>query len=91
MTIQSWLIFTPAEAEQVVEESKATDFRIEPRVIDGQFVANLNEPLLVVGKFVAPIEVLVGPEYGPVWASTWVGQLPVRTADTDVLFLPPEV
>jgi len=89
MTIQSWLIFTPAEAEQVVEESKSTDFRIEPRVIDGQFVANLNEPLLFAGQFVAPIEVLVGPEYGPVWGSTWVGSLPVRTADSDILFLPP--
>lgn len=91
MTVQTWLIFTPSQATQVVEESKSTNFRIEPRVIDGQFVANLGEPLLVVGNYVAPVGVLVGPEYGPVWASTWVGQLPVRTADRDVLFLPPIV
>lgn len=91
MTLQSWLIFTPEQAAQVVEESKSTDFRVSPRVIDGQFVANINEPLLFVGQFVAPIEVLVGPEYGPVWASTWVGSLPVRMADSDILFLPPVV
>lgn len=91
MTVQSWLIFTPAQATQVVEESKATNFKIEPRVIDGQFVANLGEPLLVGGNYVASVAVLVGPEYGPVWASTWVGSLPVRTADSDILFLPPIV
>lgn len=89
MTIQSWLIFTPEQATQVVEESKSTDFRIKPRVIDGQFAGNLGEPLLVAGKYVAPVEVLVGPEYGPVWGDTWVGQLQVRTADSDVLFMPP--
>lgn len=91
MTVQSWLIFTPEEAAQVVTESQSTDYRIEPRIIDGQFVVNLGEPLLVVGKFVAAVEVLVGPEYDPVWAPTWVGMLPVRTADSDILFLPPIV
>lgn len=91
MTIQSWLIFTAEQAAQVVEESQTIQFRIAPRIIDGQFVSNLDEPLLVVGKYVAPIEVLVGPEYEPVWADTWVGLLPVRSADTDVLFLPPVV
>ncbi len=87
MAIQSWLIFTPAEGARVVEESENTDFKIEPRVINGQFVGNLDEPLLVAGKFVAPVEVLVGSEYGPVWGPTWVGRLPVRTADSDVLFV----
>lgn len=91
MTVQTWLIFTPAQSAQVIEESKETPYRIEPRVIDGRFVNNLNEPLLVAGNFVAPIEVLVGPEYGPQWEDTWVGQLPVRNADTDILFLPPVV
>lgn len=91
MTIQSWLIFTPAEAARVVEESENTDFKIAPRVIDGQFISNLGEPLLVAGKFVAPVEVLVGPEYGPFWGPTWVGQLAVRTADSDVLFVPSSI
>lgn len=91
MALQSWLIFTPAQSEQVLADSASTDFKIEPRVIDGQFVANLGEPLFVVGKYVAPVEVLVGPEYGPVWANSWVGGLPLRTADSDILFLPPVV
>jgi hypothetical protein len=91
MTYQPWLIFTPAQREQVVLESETTDFKISPRIIDGDFIANLGEPLFDVGKFVVNIEVLIGPEYGPVWANTWVGELPVRGADSDVLFLPPVV
>lgn len=91
MAVQSFLIFTPEQNEQVVSESAATDFKIYPRMIDGEFVANLGEPLFVIGNYVAGVEVLVGPEYGPVWASTWVGSLPVRTADTDILFAPPIV
>ncbi len=88
MALQTWIIFTAEQSSQVVAESAATDFKIYPREIDGQFVANLGEPLFEVGKFVAPIEVLVGAEYGPVWADSWVGSLPVRAADSDVLFLP---
>lgn len=91
MAIQSFLVFTPAQNTQVVADSANTDFKILPRVIDGQFVANLGDPLLVAGNYVTGTEVLLGEEYGPVWADTWVGELPVRTADTDILFLPPIV
>lgn len=89
MTVQSYLIFTPEQSAQALKDSEKTVFKIEPRVIDGQFVGNLGDPLLVVGNYVTGVEVLIGPEYGPVWGNTWVGELPVRTADSDILFLPP--
>lgn len=88
MTVQSFLVFTPAQAAQVVEESENTDFKISPRLIDGPFVGNLGDDVLIAGNYATGVEVLVGPEYGPQWGGTWVGELPVRTADDEIVFAP---
>lgn len=88
MASQAWLIFTPEQNAQVLADSEATNFKIEPRLVDGNYVANLGEPLFAQGNFVAPARVLVDPEYVPVWAGTWVAELPTRNGDGDILFLP---
>lgn len=89
MTVQEWIVFTPAQAEAAAEKSETTDFKVFPRTMDNPMLAGLADPVLVVGNAVAPARILNDPEYGPVWASA-LADLPIRSVDSDMLFLPPD-
>lgn len=88
MTVQAWLVFTPAQAADAATSSVHADFKVEPRAIDNPMANQLGDPLAVIGNRVAPARILNDPEYGPVWAEA-LGSLPIRVLDSDVLFLPP--
>jgi hypothetical protein len=90
MTVQAWLVFTPAQVADTLAANEATDFKVVPRVIDNTMADQMGDPLVTVGNSVAPANVLNGPEYGPVWSES-LGSLPIRTLDSDVLFLPPVI
>ncbi|KQT54643.1 hypothetical protein ASG43_03385 [Aureimonas sp. Leaf454] len=87
MTVQAWLIFTPAQRADAVQFSETTDFKVDPRVIDNPLAGQLGDAEVAVGKFVAPARILNDPEYGPVWSSR-LSTLPIRMLDSEVIFLP---
>ncbi len=88
MTVQAWLIFTAAQADDARQRSQTTDFKVDPREIDNPMAAQLGDPVVAVGKSVAPARILNDPEYGPVWADR-LSVLPIRALDDEVIFLPP--
>lgn len=88
MTVQAWLIFTAAQAADARQHSQTTDFKIDPREIDNPLVGQIGDAIVGVGKAVAPARILNDPEYGPVWSDR-LSSLPIRTLDSEVLFLPP--
>lgn len=90
MTVQAWLVFTPAQVADTLTANEETDFKVIPRAIDNPMADQMGDPIVTVGNSVAPANVLNGPEYGPYWMPL-LGALPIRTLDSDVLFLPPEV
>jgi hypothetical protein len=86
MAVQAWLIFTEAERDDVILIDGG-DAHVIPREIDNPLADNLGEGVLV-GKFVAPARLLNDPDYEDFYAFCSV--LPIRTMDSDVLFLPQE-
>lgn len=87
MTVQAWLVFTPAQAAEAVTASEATDFKVRPRLIDNPLANQIGDPIVAVGSSVAPARILNDPDYAPVWATSLSGY-PIRTLDSDVLFIP---
>ncbi len=92
MTTQAFIILTETEAAAAVDlnpEEGVEKVSVWPRVIDNPTANNLGEGVLV-GKFVLPARILNNLEYSA-WHPT-LSVLPIRTMDSDVLFLPdPEV
>jgi len=89
MTVQAWLVFTPSQKAAAFAKSETTNFKVIPRDIDNPLAGNLGDPAVVVGNAVAPASILNDAEYSPVWLDS-LGNLPIRTLDSDILFLPPE-
>jgi len=87
MTVQAWLVFTPAQRAAAITASEETDFKVHPRAIDNPLANQLGDPVVIVGNSVAPARILNDPDYAPVWASALSGY-PIRTLDSDVLFAP---
>ena len=89
MTVQAWLIFTGAERAAAMALNDAPGsggVAVNPREIDNTMSNNLGEGVLV-GKFVCPARLLNDPEYER-WY-TMCAAIPIRTMDSDVLFVPP--
>jgi len=59
--------------------------QIQPRTIANPLADNLGEGVLL-GKFVAPARLLNDPDYTAFY--TYCSTLPIRTLDSEVLFLP---
>lgn len=87
MIFMSWFVFTPEQRDRVLEESEGIDFRINPRLIDGENVESLNDPILIRGNYVASSLILSG-ETGDYWGDKWVAELPMRNAESGILFAP---
>lgn len=85
MPIQSWLIFTPEQNEDVLEINETTSglARVIPRQIDNPLANNLGEGTLL-GNFVAPASIIVAPNYSDFYALC--STLPIRTMDSDIIF-----
>lgn len=87
MTTQAWLILTPAACDAVLALNEPeSGVAVIPREIDNPLANNLGEGTLV-GKFVAPARVLNDAEYSAYYALC--STMPIRTMDSDVLFVPP--
>lgn len=87
MTVQAWIIFTPEQRDAAVLLNDDGAAKIFPRYIDNPLANNLGEGVLI-GCSVAPARLLNDPDYAR-WVST-VGQFPIRSLDSEVLFLPSE-
>ena len=87
MTVQAWLIFTAAERTTAMAFNSPSA-AVDPRAIDNVLANNLGEGTLV-GKFVCPARLLIDPDYTAFY--TYCSSLPIRTLDSDILFLPPVV
>lgn len=85
MPTLAWIILTPTEAADSVLLNDP-DYAVAPREIDNPLADNLGEGVLV-GKFVLPARLLNDPYYVR-WVPS-LGSLPIRTIDSDVLFIPP--
>lgn len=89
MATQAWLIFTSQERTDAMLLNANSVGHINPRVIDNTMANNLGEGTLV-GKYVCPARLLNDPDYTEFYE--FCGELPIRTMDSDTLFLPdPEV
>jgi len=87
MTVQAWLIFTPADNATVLAMNDPESGAIViPREIDNPLANNLGEGVLV-GNFVCGARLLNDPDYVPFYE--FCATLPIRTMDSDVLFIPP--
>lgn len=84
MASQAWLIFND-EQKAEAEALNDSDARVEPRTIDNPMANQLGEGELL-GKHVAPARLLNDPPYQR-W-NEFCSQLPIRTIDSDVLFMP---
>ena len=83
MTVQAWIILTGSEktdAEALNDGAAA----VEARAIDNTMANSLGEGTLV-GKFVLPARLLNDASYSR-WS--YLSALPIRTMDSEVLFLP---
>ena len=89
MTVQAWLIFTTAQKDDALAINDTTEqpVRVEPREINNTLANNLGEGTLV-GKWVAPARLLNDAMYADFY--TLCTPLPIRTMDSEVLFLPVE-
>lgn len=86
MTVQAWIIMSQAERDAAVALNDTTA-KVLPRAIDNPLANNLGEGVLV-SKYVAPARLLNDPLYVR-WVDT-LGTLPIRTMDSDALFVPDE-
>ena len=92
MTVQAWIITTSAQRDDA-EALNGPDAMVEGREINNTMANSLGEGVLV-GKFVLPARLLNDPSYQR-WAEAstdfpdGMGVLPIRTMDSEVLFLPP--
>ena len=86
---QAWLIMTSAQNLDVLAINLTTTHpsRIIPREINNPLANNLGEGTLL-GKFVAPARLLNDPLSVDFY--TLCGTMPIRTIDSDILFLPVE-
>lgn len=84
MTVRAYILMTPA---QLVEARKLDDqdANIGGRVINNPLANNLGLGI-IVGMSIAGAWLLNDPLYQR-WYAT-LGQLPIYTFDTDILFLP---
>ena len=85
MITQAFLIFD--DTQRQAAEALNDDIKVLPRAIDNPLADQLGEGALV-GKFVAPARLLNDPDY-----ARWVDMcstLPIRTFDSDTLFVPGE-
>lgn len=87
---QAWLIFTPAQHDTVLSMNvPSSGVIVIPRVINNLLANNIGEGVLI-GNSVCPARLLNDPEYTAYYE--FCSTLPIRTIDSDVLFLPdPEV
>jgi hypothetical protein len=87
MTVQAWLIFTPAQKASV-QALNDDDTAISPRAIDNPLANNLGYGALQTNtNSVAPARILNDPDYSRFW--TICGTLPIQVMDSDTLFMPP--
>lgn len=84
MTTQAFLIFDDAQ-RQAAEALNDAEILVLPREINNSLANQLGEGTLV-GKFVVGARLLNDPDYAR-W-SEMCSTLPIRTMDSDVLFLP---
>lgn len=87
MTVQAWLIFTPAQRDEVLALNDDPDAvgQVIPRVIDNP-MADQQGYGEMVGDSVAPARLLNDPEYTVFY--DLCSTLTIRTMDSEVLFLP---
>jgi hypothetical protein len=86
MTVQAWLIFTPAQKVSAMALNDG-DTDIIPRAIDNPLANNLGYGALqTTSASVAPARILNDADYARFW--TICGSLPIQVMDSDTLFVP---
>jgi hypothetical protein len=91
MTVQAWLVFTSDDNTDVLALNEPeSGVAVIPRLVDNPLANQLGEGDIATERYVCPARLLNDPDYTPYW--TLCSGLPIRTWDSDVLFLPdPEV
>lgn len=87
MTVQAWLIYTDADRTAAMALNAGQTVGVNPRKIDNPLANNIGEGTLV-GKYVNGARLLNDPMYTAFYA--FCSTLPIRTIDSEVLFLPEE-
>ena len=85
MTVLAMILLTPAQAT-AAENLNTYSVRVDCREIDNPLANQLGEGTLV-GLSILPARLLNDPMY-VAWYSM-CSVLPIRTLDSDILFLPP--
>lgn len=85
MTVQAFLILNAAQKAATEALNPTSVGKVWCRPINNPLSDNLGEGVLL-GLFVLPARLLNDPDYTAFYATC--GALPIRTLDSEVLFLP---
>jgi len=90
MTVQAWLLFDQTQRDDGMELNEGSVGQIDPRKIDNPLANQLGDGDIDNDHYVCPARLLNDPDYTAFY--DFCSVLPIRTWDSEVLFLPdPEV